>query len=107
MDYKTYNYQNLEDKIKTSAEADKLAVVTFEPSVIIDRVDDLMNTFSELYLDSEESYKSLKFDIEQRPNAVISLFYSIWVQVKDVVKMLNECQEFEPKQAITLPQKTA
>ena len=101
MDYKTYNYQNLEDKIKTSAEADKLAVVTFEPSVIIDRVNDLMTTFSDLYLDSEESQKSLKFDIELRPNVVVSLFYSIWVQVKDVVRMLNECQEFK------LPSKTA
>ena len=97
MEYRTSNYTELESQIKTKREAFKLSVVTFEPSVIIDRVDDLMRNFSELYLESKESLENLQNDIENRPGMVTSLFFSIWTHIQDVSKMLKECQDFDPK----------
>ena len=99
MEYRTSNYTELESQIKTKREAFKLSVVTFEPSVIIDRVNDLMQNFSELYLESKESLEHLQNDIENRPGMVTSLFHSIWDQISDVAEMLAECQDFVTKTA--------
>ena len=101
MEYRTNNYTTLENQIKTQKEAFNLSVVTFEPSVIIDNVNDLMMMFSELYLESKESQQKLKNEIENRPNMVTSIFFSIWNQIRDVAQMLTECQDFKPTEIIT------
>lgn len=97
MKYRTNNYTTLENQIKTREEAFNLSVVTCEPSTIIDNANDLMMLFSEMYLESKESLENLKNEIKNRPNMVISLFFSIWNQIRDVAQMLTECQDFEPK----------
>ena len=101
MDYKTYNYSKLEEEIKTEHDATLISELTFEPIAIIERVSDLMSIFAELYLDTAQGHKRLAAELHCRPHIVTSLFFSIYEQIKDVEKMLNECQEFE------FPQKTA
>ncbi len=97
MDYKTRNYKELKREIRTRNEALKLSNVIMEPSVVIDRCNDLMNLFAELYIESNESLETLRSDIKDRPSTVTSLFYSIWAQISDVAEMLKECQDFDPK----------
>ncbi len=95
MEIKTINYNALEENIANQNEAFKLANVTFEPSVIIERVDGLLDLFLETYIDTEENRKNLSEDIIRRPNIVMALVYSIVHQTKDVVAMLQECQNHE------------
>lgn len=94
MDYKTMNYKTLEENIKTEKEALKLSNVTFRPSILIERCNNLMANFSEMYLETEENRKNLQSDIVHRSDMVLALFYSIWEQLQDAEKMLSECQSF-------------
>ena len=96
MDNKTYNYRELVDLVKTDKDAFMLAQCTYQPSVLMERCDELMTHFSDIYLDTEENRKNLADDLARRPSLVIALYYSIFDQLKDALAMLNECQEYEP-----------
>ena len=95
MKIQTINYENLCENITTSDEAYKLANVVYEPSVIIERVTGLLALFAEKYLETVNDRRELAFDVENRPQIVSALFFSIYNQLKDAETMLIECQNYE------------
>ena len=99
MEYKSYNYSELENLTKKQKFV--VAQTTFAPCTLVSRCQVLLGEFIECYLGGEKDRETLIYDLRYRHTVVCALIESIFEQLCLAEKMLEECQgigltELEP-----------